>query len=564
MNRTPIRTLLLAASAALPLFAFAQKSQIVQEHGGSSGKSSIQESGGSSGKESVREERSSYSEPAPSYSEPSRSYSEPTPSYSEPTPSYSEPSRSYSEPTPSYSEPKQSYESAPAYSEPKPYNGAVITIGSKPRPSQGGSGADSSPEAQPEARPGRIYRFDDGVEYQQPRIEPSLTTVRQSPVPAPLVATGSAQPKPAVTPGALTSIDSVSVGSFGGSIVGPPPRPDFNSGANGSRPKPLPSQSSPADSKPVTGLQSQPSPTQDKPDPVLVAEPSPAASPQAVTPDDQSGGGILGASAPDDPIAQYEDYIRSGYTSAGPMLDRRLACVYEASDTLVSLYREPRWCQADFDADYDYWIKQYFDCYNTLPKDLVDPWMWPCLLTFMEERSFWMEECGEVNPELAEVRNYLRTKATFVPLVMVSLNAQNREDWAYVDTAFAGPYGGRNYYGVVEQFEAREVATFVRRWAKEYPVIRTWPSYKAVESIYSQYRRSAMRSMLGYKARSDYRQEADLPTAICNARNSAWLVLAILAIDDSDSDMQGLKADIKNFLKNTDPEWEGSELQVLL
>ena len=175
-------------------------------------------------------------------------------------------------------------------------------------------------------------------------------------------------------------------------------------------------------------------------------KPLPFSTRPTTTPPTQTGGGYAGGSDP-------YDYNNNNYTSTTTVwasdyssLPPALACIYAASDSLVSLYRDPQWCVPSFDQSYDQVLLDYRMCYRELSPNLIESWMWPCYLTFADERNFWNEECFNGDPELQAVRNFMREKAIYIPYLMVDVDAKSLQDWAYVDTAFGSPYGGNNYY----------------------------------------------------------------------------------------------------------------------
>ena len=245
-----------------------------------------------------------------------------------------------------------------------------------------------------------------------------------------------------------------------------------------------------------------------------------------------------------------------------------MACIYAASDSLVSLYRDPQWCVSSFDLAYDQVLLDYKLCYRGLSPNLIESWMWPCYLTFADERNFWSEECFNGDPELQSVRNFMREKAIYIPYLMVDVDAKSLQDWAYVDTAFGGPLGGINYYETMRTFAPGYVLQQLKVWTRQYPVVLQWPSYVALQAFYADFFRSDLWLMLRTKARLDLDDAAAMrdqqpEAAFQLASNAAWLCLALLSVEPKDEEVGRTKAELKTFLRQ-DVRWAGSDLRDLM
>jgi hypothetical protein len=183
--------------------------------------------------------------------------------------------------------------------------------------------------------------------------------------------------------------------------------------------------------------------------------------------------------------------------------------------------------------------------------------------------DFWSEECFNADSELKLPRDFMRQNASIVPVLMVDVDATKIQDWDYVDTAFAAPNGGKNYFETMRAFDPAFVLDQLKTWVRDFPVIRNWPSYVTLHDFYANYSRSGMWALLRSKARADF-EEAQKQTAydangaFVLAENAAWISLAMLSVDAKDPEMTRLKNDIKTFLRQENTLWSQSPLRELM
>ncbi len=527
-----------------------------------------------SGKAAVIEQSTrsteSYSEPAPSYTPPP-TYSEPAPAYTPPAPSYSppepDPEPAYSPPAPSYSEPRPSatthsswdHSSNASDEDQAPSRGTASSPADRaethppntPRSNVTNPQAGQQVSEQPDGSgtPTRVFSFDEGNNALE--ADAPLPGIRPTPLPAP-VGSGVRDPIDPRSVGTVATIDSVVPGHPRPAVITAPGRPDFQTVASGSgRPDAAPNPASP---KPQVG---GPKPLTD---PAL--PPVATVNPWSMLP---SSGSIMGAG---DPAATNDDanaVLGSSFAPVNP----QLSCILLTSDTLVALYRDPQWCTASFVNEFGRWLDDYKACYTALDRYLVEPWMWPSYLTFLDERNFWSEECHSGDMELKLPRDFMREKAVFVPLLMIDVDAKRLDDWAYVEQSFAAPNGGRNYYETMRSFAPSFVFSQLRSWVRDYPTIRNWPSYATLQGFFSRYSRSDIWALLRIKARQDYesaagKRSADPDGAYLLAENAAWICLSMLSVDPKDEEVTRLKNDIKVYMRQDIVLWTKSPLRDIL
>jgi hypothetical protein len=557
MSRTRLLLVVPWALLLLPISLWSQKSTIKEEQS-PSGKQEIRSQTESSppSKAEEREERNTYVEPVreeprerPREEPREEPRERPRESRSQESPAESTPS--YSAPQPSYSEPKTSY-SQPSNSEPRPRRGKSQTHnatqasapGVLPSPQEPGSAAEGHAPQGPatgDGRPqvgGRVVVFDDGEATIIPPKAAKNTQAQPTPQPMPL----GPHDARGVTEGNATFVgfDSLPPHVIHGVVLSAPARPNYQILLQ---------------PKPITGM----TPVQ------LAPKPKPPVPPQ-------TGGSVMLSSDPynDDtdqtsPTTSYDP----SPTPALPVtwLAPELACIYIASDSLVSYFRSPSWCTGPFNAAYRASLQDYAYCFKRLQPSLVEAWMWPCYLTFADEFNFWAEECYDGKLELMQVRDYLRNKAIMVPDLMVALDVQNRADWAYIDTAFAAPAGGQNYEAAMRRFNPSEVLQKLRDWVVTYPTILEWPAYVSLQDFFIRYPQGDMWLMLRTKADLDYKSalDADDPQAGRDlAENAAWICLALEQADSKSPEIARLKNDIKTYLRRDAQAWQQSALRTRL
>lgn len=541
--------------SALPAIAWAQKGQL--KGSSDSGKSAMKPddspkswgsgNSGSSPSNSSPSNSSYNSEPSRNYS--SDSYSSPSNSASEesePKPrrrheaaTESSPSESvstWSSPSPATPKPT---ESKPTTSS-RPYFASPNWSGSAPD-SRGNTASPTSNGAAEQSTGGRTVVFDaEGPRQVRVNNDP-LPGTRPDPLPpppggwAPLTASGSVGAIDAPQPDTARP----SVGYFGGTVLSAPPRPQFSRDT-------LPNNTLSQPVKPKGGLQPRPVPA-----PAL------------------GGGGS-------DPYGQYTNlqinfafnmFGDGGFAYSG--LPPALACIYGAADQLEALYLSPRWCVTEFVDGYGSLLGEFRRCYRDLPRQLEEDWMQPALLTYQDEMNFWAEECANGNPELQAIRDYLRAKAAFVPYLMPEVDAKLTEDWTYIDTAFAAPLGGYNYYRTVQAYDPQGVVKQLNVWANRFESIRNWPSYARVAGFHVQYFRSAFWALLRNKASGDFDQATawigqDEEKGYKLAENAGWLCAAMLAVEPKEKEMTLLRDQVKALLKSRPGRWADHPLAKAL
>jgi hypothetical protein len=255
-----------------------------------------------------------------------------------------------------------------------------------------------------------------------------------------------------------------------------------------------------------------------------------------------------------------------GYSTGN--LPPALACLYETADQLERLYLRPSWCQSDFEGNYRGLLAQFNQCYLDLPGGLQEEWMWPAFLTYEDEMRFWAEECVSNNPELRVIRDFLRAKAAFIPYLMPDVDAKSVEDWTYVDTAFAAPYGGYNYYHTVQAYQPELVLRQVRSWLGRFN-IEIWPSYERVARFHGGYFRSGFWALLRNKVMQDFANakilmQLDETAGYQLAENAGWLCAAMLAVEPKEREMTELRDEVKSLLKSRPGRWTDHPLAKVL
>jgi hypothetical protein len=500
-----------------------------------SGKSEIKGDEGSSGKSSVRENSNSNASESRPEKHPIWNRSEES--------SSSQPSHSGStESVPSYSSPAPTQ----SYAEPAPASHIQAPASQVTTPSRASEGVVTTGRSEVATRPVIGVATNAPVADEKPgAVDERLPGIQPVPLPMPLdppVTRGEVDPHGTLFTGDDDSLPRpvVHIGSLGNTSA----RPDYQviepagPSAPGLPPKPFPSSPRP---RPVPGPGTPP----------------------------QGGGTMLGGSDPD-----LFDLSGIGFvipTQGGSMnyMAPELRCIYDASDALVNLYRDANWCQDGFERQYGQQLINYYDCYSHLATDLSESWMWPSYLVFVDERNFWAEECAVNDPELKHLRDLLRAKATYIPFLMVEVDAKKREDWVYVDTAFAAPMGGKNYFATMQEFDPSTVLNVLTVGVRRYPEILNWPSYARVQGLFSEYFRADITALLRSKARQDFgaaitQQAAEPKIAYQLAENAAWICLAITRIDTQDTDLRRLKLQIKSYLRQDEVSWAQSPLHDLL
>ncbi len=522
----------------IPMGLFAQKGQI--KGNSESGKSEIK--GNESPKSEVRDEPV---RPQPVYSPPATEYSNPTysePSYSTPTPSRGETNPRSSGQESNGNNATQSntlYEweqPKPNPSEPKPKN-VDRSNASSSSVNALNSGESLNPKGNPrttQTSDGRTVIFDEAGPKGL-RADPSLPGVRPDPLPLPPVV-GTINPLSA--PGNMGEFDeprpdTVRPAGFSGAILYAPPKPQFSR-------DPLP-----------------PRPT--------LAQPSPK--PNTNSGGSAASGGAYGSEYyPTESIDDLGIYQQGGFAGVG--LPSALVCVYQSADQLEQRYLNPNWCTQYFVDDYRQRMATFSTCLAELPPHLEEPWMQSAYFTYYDEMNFWAEECANGDPVLKAIRDYLRAKAAFVPYLMPDVDAKLPEDWTYVDTAFAAPFGGYNYYRTVQAYEPQIVVRKTQEWIGRYDIL-LWPSYQRIAGLHHAYFRSGFWALLRAKALNDLqsaqnKMATDENAAYQFAENAGWISAAMLAIEPKEKDLLQLQTEIKTVLKSNSTRWNGHPLNKIL
>jgi hypothetical protein len=490
----------------------------------------------SPGKASVKSESSS--SPSSNHSESSRprgnSSESSSSSYSEPAP------QPRVEPQPVYVAPvrEDSYQAEPTYAAPKPSKSSIkaeeASVGAgyntvnAPQIKYSAPSSSSSPSPQPDT-------------------EALLPGIKPVPLPMPLDPPGS---RDLTNPhGTLTTLDDDPAPSTPplhiGTVLTAPARPNY--------------QTLGFSAVPITQI------TPVKP-PVI--RPKPTTNNNS----GQNGGGgtgNLGGTSdpyyPSDNTNTDFNATTSSYSAQHPAL----GCIYDQADILSSMYSQPSWCTSNFDRDFGMYLGQFERCYQDLPGNLVEPWMWESYLTYLDERNFWSEECYEGDPQLKTIRDFMREKALWIPYLLIEVDATSREDWMYVDTAFAAPYGGKGYFDAMSNFEPDLVLRKLQSWLNVYPVILQWPSYGSLQQFYANYFRSDIASLLRAKARADYHlalglDETAHQQSLDLLSNAAWLCLAMLQADHKAPELSSLLDALKPALRKDAVAWAANPLRNYL
>lgn len=335
--------------------------------------------------------------------------------------------------------------------------------------------------------------------------------------------------------------------------------------------QPLLDDSLPPQSAPPVGVNL---PIASRPDFQTIDLPDDSLAPVSPTPQPpaQSGGALIGAGDPynndNSQTTPTEAYYSSSTAFATPVAPE-VMCILQASDALIAFYREPSWCDTRFERGYDQALLDYRTCYGQLDRMLVEPWMWPSYLTFLDERDFWAEECAGGDQFLRAIRDFMREKALMVPNLMVDVDATLRADWIYVDTAFAAPMGGRNYYAMMHAFDPEATLDKLQDAVRDYPEVMRWPSYATLRGFFADYFRSGIWALLRAKAEQDFEQavalrQSDPVVATQLAENAAWISLAMRRVDLKDTALNRLQGQLKAYLRQDVAAWAQSPLRPLM
>lgn len=229
-------------------------------------------------------------------------------------------------------------------------------------------------------------------------------------------------------------------------------------------------------------------------------------------------------------------------------------CVYSVAEGLEAAYLNPNWCDEGFRTYFETELNAFQACYASLPSLYMEEWMYAALCTYTDELNFWNAKCKKESTQIIELRRLLAEKAAFVAYIMPEVDAQLRSDWQYVDTAFAAPFGGRNYFDLIENFGPESLLETLEFSLRNEPQIRSWKSYLTLTNLYNGYSTDDIWTLLRQKIADDLNKvkfptENEDQNRIELTENALWLSMAMLRIEPKAKDLLVLKEEGKELLK---------------